>query len=62
MTPADEARILRKVAAAIRSAGVPGYWSPGGPQDGDSTPDSFDYDKAADRLEHEAERLEEKVT
>ncbi len=53
-----EARILRKVAAALDEGFVLGWHSMGGPQDGDSTPDSFDSEKAAKHLEAEAERLD----
>lgn len=58
MTPADEARILRRVGAAIRGAYSPGYYGMGGPQDGDDEPPSFDAKAAATDLERAAEELE----
>lgn len=53
-----EARVLRKIAKAIRCGFVEGYHSYGGPQDGDSTPDSFDTDRAACQLDEEAAKIE----
>jgi len=53
-----EARILRKVAATMRANYEHAYYSMGGPQDGDSTPSSFDGDRAAKQLEAEAEKIE----
>lgn len=53
-----EARVLRKVAAALRGAHSEGYSSMGGPQDGDSYPASFDAPVAAKELEAEATRIE----
>lgn len=52
-----EARILRKLAKAIRCGFVEGYHSHGGPQDGDSTSDSFDTDRAAKQLEADADAI-----
>lgn len=54
-----EARVLRRVAAALRAAYDKGYYGMGGPQDGDDIPPSFDAPKAARELEDEADKLEE---
>jgi len=56
-----EARILRRVAEALRAGYTPGYYGHGGPQDGDDEPPSFDVKKAATYLELEADTLEEKA-
>ena len=52
-----EARILRKVAAALRGNYERGYSSMGGPQD-HSEPSSFDASSAARDLEAEASKIE----
>lgn len=54
-----EARILRRVAEALRGGFSEGYHSMGGPQDGDSSPSEFDASTAADELEREARELED---
>lgn len=56
-----EARVLRKVATALRGAYDRGYYGMGGPQDGDDTPSSFDAPKAASELEAEAAKLEKET-
>lgn len=55
-----EARILRRVAEALRSAYTPGYYGHGGPQDGDDEPPSFNARNAAAELEQAAEGLDQK--
>jgi len=53
-----EARILRSVADAMRDNYEYAYHSRGGPQDGDSTPSSFNGERAAKQLEEEADKVE----
>lgn len=54
-----EARILRRVAEALRGGFIAGYSSMGGPRDGDSRPSEFDGAAAAGILEHEARVAED---
>lgn len=54
---AFEARILRRVAAALRGGHTPAWLSRGGPQDGDDTPESFDVPSVVVELERQADDL-----
>ncbi len=57
--PELEARILRKVASALRSGFDKGWWAPAAGDGPDHVePDSFDPNRAADELEREAAALE----
>lgn len=54
-----EARVLRRVAEALRNAYTPGYYGMGGPQDDDDDePPSFNAGSAATELEQTAAVLD----
>lgn len=57
-----EIRVLEKAAEAFRAGFTRGYHSMGGPQDGDSTPDSFDEEKAAQVLDEAAAEIKRRAS